>query len=305
VDEPAPIVAFVYDRPAHTRRMFASLLANPEAERSDLYVFCDGPRDQAAEAAVGEVRGFVRGLSGFRSMTIVERETNLGLADSIIEGVTTVCAKHGRVVVLEDDLIVSPHFLRFMNDTLDLYEDEPAVMHVSACAYPVEPSTLDDTYFLRVPLCWGWATWERAWREYRRDLGLMREFDGHMRREFDFDGTYNYWEQLVLNKEGRIKTWFVFWYATLFLRGGLALFPRQPLARNMGFDGTGVHCHPTHRYDVDLSPDAIPVAPIPVAESAGMFESHRRFFRSVSPGPAGRARHRAARMLVSTRRART
>jgi len=133
--------------------MFASLLANPEAARSDLYVFCDGPRDQAAGAAVGEVRDVVRGLSGFRSITIVERETNLGLADSIIEGVTAVCAKHGRVVVLEDDLLVSPHFLRFMNEALDLYKDEAAVMHVSAGAYPVEPSTDDDTYFLRVPLC--------------------------------------------------------------------------------------------------------------------------------------------------------
>jgi hypothetical protein len=294
---PAPIALFAYNRPLHTRRLVGSLEQNPEARSSDLYVFSDGARDASAEPAVREVRDFARGISGFRTVTIVERQHNLGLADSIIEGVTTLCERHGQVVVLEDDLVVSPHFLRFMSDSLSLYAEQPRVMHVSACAYPVKHSLTTDTYFLRVPLCWGWGTWDRAWRSYRRDLSLMAEFTKRMRHEFDFDGTYSYWQQLALNKSGHIRTWFVFWYAALYLSGGLALFPREPLAQNLGFDSTGVHCGATGVFDIKLGAGPVRVEPIPIVESHDAFDAHRRYFESISPSLAMRVRSRAAYLL--------
>jgi len=150
----APIALFVYNRPVHTRRTVEALLKNALAKESDLIIFSDAPKNPEAAEAVSNVREYIRTITGFKSMNIVERETNFGLARSIIEGVTMLCKEYGRVIVLEDDLITSPYFLQFMNDALDTYSNEDKVMHISGSTYPIGHMK-DETFFLRIPLCWG------------------------------------------------------------------------------------------------------------------------------------------------------
>src|SRR5690242_7563345 len=136
-NELAPIVLFVYNRPEHTRRTVQSLLANDLARSSDLFIYSDAPRDDAAAAATVAVRDFVRTIEGFRSVTIIERNRNLGLARSVISGVTEICDKFGRAVVVEDDLLLSPDYLSFLNSALDQYSKEPKVFSVSGFNYGV------------------------------------------------------------------------------------------------------------------------------------------------------------------------
>lgn len=276
----APIALFVYNRPAHTRQTVESLQKNALSKDSDLIVFSDAPKSDVQAEAVNEVRQYIRQIDGFKSVTIVERETNFGLARSIIEGVTRLCEEYGRVIVLEDDLITSPHFLRFMNDALDMYEHEERVMHISGATYPIE-SMEEDTFFLRIPLCWGWATWNRAWQHFRKSNDVMSKFDRRMRKAFTFNDTYNTWQQLEQNKNGVISSWFVYWYATLFLRNGLALFPGKSLVRNIGMDGTGVHCLASNNYDMELSATAIRVFPISLIESEKAVIRHENYFRRI------------------------
>jgi hypothetical protein len=190
--------------------------------------------------------------------------------------------EYGRVIVLEDDLVTSPHFLRFMNDALDMYENEDRVMHISGATYPIEAME-DETFFLRIPLCWGWATWDRAWRHLRKDNDVMSKFDYKMRWDFTFNGSYHSWRQLAGNKKGLINTWFVYWYATLFLRGGLALFPGRSLVKNIGMDGSGVHCGEDTAYDVEPSVSAIQLMPIPIKESMNAVIRHEICFRNIYP----------------------
>lgn len=281
----APIALFVYNRPEHTRQTVEALQKNDLSRKSDLFIFSDAPKSVAQTEVVHEVREYIRQITSFQSVTIVEREMNFGLARSIIEGVTELCEKYGRVIVLEDDLITSPHFLRFMNDALEVYKDEERVMHISGCVYPIEEME-EETFFFRVPLCWGWATWDRAWKHFVKNNDVMLKFDREMRKDFSIDGTYHYWKQIEDNKRGLINTWFVYWYAALFLQGGLALFPGRKLVKNIGMDGSGVHCGPGYcGYDSEPSASAIRVTRIPVKESNKAIMRHRDLFLRECPPP--------------------
>jgi GT2 family glycosyltransferase len=279
----APIALFVYNRPDHARQTVEALQKNELASVSDLFIFSDGPRDDVARSGVSAVRNYMNAINGFKKVTIVERDKNLGLAASIISGVTEIVNGFGKVIVLEDDLVTSPFFLRYMNDALDFYRDETKVMHVSGGAYPIGDMGTDDTYFLRIPLCWGWGTWKRAWDKFEKKLEIMQQFDRRMISRFNFDDTYPYWRQLELNRDGLLNTWFVFWYARVYLSGALALFPKKALVSNIGHDGTGAHCGATDLFNVELSPEPIRIEHIPIAESRKAVGLHKKYFRSIHP----------------------
>lgn len=274
----APIALFVYNRPDHTRKTITALQNNFLSKDSDLIIFSDAAQSADQAEAVKKVRHFIGQIDGFKSVTIIERGANFGLARSIIEGVGALCAEYGRVIVLEDDLVTSTHFLQFMNDALDMYEHEDRVMHISGSTYPIERLE-DETFLLRIPLCWGWATWDRAWKHFQKNNEVMLNFDKKMRRKFSFNNSYHYWEQLEANAKGLMNTWFVYWYATLFLRNALALFPGRSLVKNIGMDGSGVHCGTDHSYDVEPSASPVKVLPIAVEESKVAVRRHESFFR--------------------------
>ncbi|WP_426993726.1 hypothetical protein [Methylomonas sp. CM2] len=143
----APIVLFAFARPEHTRITLEALSANSLASQSDLIVYSDAARSLEEEIKVTKVRSLAHNIRGFRSVSVIERETNLGLARNIIEGVTDVCNRYGRLIVLEDDMITSPYFLTFMNSALDKYYDNKTVWHINGWNYPINPEGLSDTFF--------------------------------------------------------------------------------------------------------------------------------------------------------------
>lgn len=236
----APITLFVYNRPWHTRQTVEALQKNELAEDSDLYIYADAPKRLEHDDAVNEVREYIHGISGFRSVIIVEREKNYGLAESIITGVTEIVNRFGTVIVLEDDLVTSPFFLRFMNESLDRYADNPLVWHVNGWNYPIDPTGLPDTFFWRVMACWGWATWSTRWMHFEKNPNkLTSSWDGELIKRFNLDGADDLWAQVEGNLNGSIDTWAIFWYATIFKNGGLCLSPKSPLLQNIGVDGSG------------------------------------------------------------------
>jgi GT2 family glycosyltransferase len=250
----APIALFVYNRPAHTRQTVEALLKNELAGESDLIIFSDAPKKLEAAKAVREVREYIRTIIGFRSVSIVEREKNWGLANSIIDGVTTVVNKYGRIIVLEDDLITSPYFLNFMNKALDTYQDNEKVMHISGYMFPIDNADMPETFFLRTASCWGWATWSRAWRHFEKNpKKLLNEYTEQIINRFNMDGAYNFWAQVEQNEKELIDTWAVFWYASVFQKGGLCLHPKFSMISNIGHDETGLHCGNTDIFAVQLA----------------------------------------------------
>lgn len=239
----APIVLFVYNRPQHTQKTVEVLQKNDLAIDSELFVYSDNARDEKTQSDVDRVRAYIKTIKGFKKITIIEQEKNKGLAKSIIDGVTEVVNAHGKVIVLEDDLVTSPYFLRFMNDALNFYENEKAVWHISGWNYPIDTEGLDDVFLWRLMNCWGWATWQDRWMYFEKDIDkCITTFNDDDVYRFNLDGAENFWSQILANKNGKMNTWAIFWYATIFKNNGLCLNPRQTYVQNIGNDGSGENC---------------------------------------------------------------
>lgn len=277
----APILLFVYNRPEHTRRVIESLKANAEAADSELFIYADQARSETDIQQVSEVRRLIRSTDGFKQVTVIEREKNWGLARNVIDGVTTQVNAHGRVIVLEDDLVVAPHFLRFMNDALEMYKNEEKVGHIQACDFTKDPS-LPDTFLIRWTGSWGWATWERAWKHFNPDGKelLSRLEERHLTRYFDFNGNYPFTRMLRRQIAGKNNSWAIRWNASLFLDGILSLNVGKSLVQNTGFDGSGTNCGGGGLYATDLWMNPLPVSPIsPVEENKEARKVFERYYR--------------------------
>lgn len=277
-----PVALFAYRRPEHLGRVLDSLRSNPEAAGTELFVYSDAARKSEDIPLVEAVRERVRDLQGFRTVQLIERKENLGLSRSIITGVTELVERYGRVIVLEDDLVVSPDFLAYMNRGLELYGDDLEVASIHGYCYPVRED-LPETFFIRGTDCWGWATWARAWKHFQPDGRLLLEQLKRrgVCREFDFGGSFPYVRMLKEQILGKNDSWAIRWYASAFLDGMLTLYPGKSLVANIGFDGSGEHCAEEGGMEGDLYSMVREYAKVPVRESAAARMQFERHFRTL------------------------
>lgn len=276
----APIALFTYARPDHTRQAIASLLQNPEAARSDLYVFSDGPKTEAKREAVEANRQYLRTISGFKSVSVVERSENWGLSRSLIAGITDLTDRFGRVIVVEDDLILSPFFLRYMNEALDKYAHDDRVSAISAFLNPVE-GDVPETFFLRYFACWGWGTWKRAWQLFEPDARKLLQQMRWKKNAFDIQGSAAFYGMLYCQKVGLVDSWAVRFYASSFLTNKLVLFPHETLVLQAGMDGSGTHSKQESSFkNLRLASRPVSVQEMPVVESAVMCRAFAHFYRN-------------------------
>ncbi len=276
----APILLFVYNRPEHTHRCIESLKRNSLATDSTLYIYADGAKNNIQQAAVNEVRSYIHTICGFKETIIIERDENWGLARNIIDGVTTQVNQYGRVIVLEDDLVVAPYFLQFMNDALETYQDEPKVGHIQACDFTQDPS-LPDTFLIKWTGSWGWATWDRAWKHFNPNgKELLQELEqGKLTHTFDFNGKYGFTRMLRRQIEGKNNSWAIRWNASLFLKDILSLNVGRSLVQNEGFDGSGTNCGGGGLYASHLHLAPLPVEKIsPVQENLKARQAFVRYY---------------------------
>jgi hypothetical protein len=252
----APIIIFVYNRPEHTRLTLEALSNNELANESDLFIFADGEKektDKTEKDNVKEVRKLIREKKWCKNVTIIESEHNKGLAKSIIEGVTETVNKYDRVIVLEDDLITSPYFLKFMNENLELFKSHQYVYSVNGYMFPI---TTDKKENILLPYTstWGWATWKEKWAvfEYempQKNLIINNKF---LTQRFNL-ADYPYTSMLNAGN----NSWGIRWYYHVFIRNGLGVFPTISLVQNIGFDGTGVNHTKTTKQKQTLSSNVI------------------------------------------------
>ncbi|VFQ47296.1 glycosyltransferase [Desulfoluna butyratoxydans] len=244
----APVALFTYNRPEHTRRTVEALRNNELAGATPLIIFSDGPRDHSMDKSVQEVRNYISTVDGFESIVIHHRKKNMGLASSIIQGVTEVAGESGRVIVLEDDLVTAPSFLSYMNEALSFYRDTPEVFSISG--YNLPPQTMKiaadypyDVYFNPRAHSWGWGTWADRWAKADWQVNDFKTFiaDREQIRQFHSGGE-DLTHMLQLQMEGRIDSWAIRWCYTHFREHAFCVYPTRSLVENIGFDGSGVHC---------------------------------------------------------------
>ena len=276
----APILLFVYNRPEHTRRCIESLLKNSLASESNLFIYADGAKDSTQQEAVNEVRNYIRSIQGFKQITLMERSENWGLARNIINGVTTQVNRYGKVIVLEDDLVVAPYFLQFMNDALEVYKNEPRVGHIQACDF-TQDSSLPATFLIKWTGSWGWATWDRAWKHFNPNGNeLLQELEERkLTHVFDFNGKYGFTRMLRRQIEGKNNSWAIRWNASLFLKDILSLNVGRSLVQNEGFDGSGTNCGGGGLYASHLYLQPLPITKIlPIKENKEARQAFVRYY---------------------------
>ncbi len=283
----APIALFVYNRPLHTRQTLNALAKNYLAQDSILYIFADGAKANATPTqaeALKEVRAIIREQTWCKEVYIIENEENKGLANSIIAGVTQVIEAHGKIIVLEDDMLTSPHFLRFMNEALNFYEKEEKVASIHAYIYEIP--NLPNTFFLNDPGCWGWATWKRGWKLLEPDgEKLMREIKSkNLVKRFNYENTYPYFLMLERQVKGENDSWAIRWYASLFLKNKLALYPHQSLVHNIGNDASGTHAkNNEHYFEVKTAEQSIDIQIINIEPSQEAYQKIVDFWKNSFP----------------------
>ena len=274
----APIALFVYNRPEHTRRTLSYLQKNLLAEESRLFIFSDGPKSEADRLKVEQVRQLLKEVSGFKSVKIEERKGNLGLANSIIAGVTKLVSEYDKVIVFEDDLLSSPYTLQYFNESLTRFAKEEKVMHVGAYMYNLPNKKLPQTFFYRAATSWGWATWARAWKDFEPDIDtLMGKFDKEKIHRFSIEGNMNFWKQMEQFKAGKNNSWAIRWYASIFLKNGLTLNPSHSLVHNIGHDGSGIHSNNEKTYQVQIAKKPVTEFPTEIRESLAAYQAIKQF----------------------------
>lgn len=252
----APVVLFVYNRPFHTEQTLNALASNIEAVDSELYIFCDGVKIGASIEDVNNinlVKKIVRNENRFKKVNLIIRENNIGLANSILNGVTEVVNKYGKIIVLEDDIVVTKDFLYYMNKSLHIFESRKNVYHING--FNNESNLqflLNDYYFLNFMSCWGWATWRDRWDnivlDYSYFYDLLMNSNATL-YDYNYDNVLKFHKQLEMNINGEINTWAILWYSTVYFNKGLCLTPKYSFVNNIGMDGTGVHCGSTSVYN--------------------------------------------------------
>ncbi|MFB6454365.1 sugar transferase [Chitinophaga sp. Hz27] len=284
---PAPIVFFAYKRPDHAQRVLESLAANKEAADSELYVFADGPKANASPedlANIAATREVIRSRKWCGTVHITEKVQNEGLANSVISGVSQVIARHGKVIVVEDDLVLSPYFLQYMNAGLEMYEDDAQVASIHGYVYPVQEQ-LPPTFFIRGADCWGWATWERAWKQFEPDGkklydALRLKGEG---KEFNFNNSYDYMKMLRKQINGQNDSWAIRWNASAFLKNMLTLYPSRSMVENIGMDASGTHmdANDAVSFKVQLADKPVLLEKIPVEASPKGTSAFEAYFNSI------------------------
>ena len=245
----APIVLFVYNRPWHTQQTVEALQRCELATESDLYIFADGPKTCATEeqkAKISEVRKYIHTIDGFRLVTIEESETNKGLANSVISGVTKVIEKYGKAIVVEDDIVAHPFFLRFMNEALDTYQGNQKIFALSATMEKFSiPSKYGKNIFLTHRFgSWGWATWADRWSIVDWEINnypIIKQPTKKQIKHFCKGGA-DLWPMLQAQYRGDIDSWAIRMGYNMSLQNKLCLRPVKSFVYNIGMDGSGIHC---------------------------------------------------------------
>ena len=266
----APIILFIYNRPWHTQQTIEALAANKGAKEGFLYVFADGPKESASPEElkkIHETREYIKTQRHFNNIQLFESATNKGLANSIIEGVTSILYRHDSAIILEDDLVTSPYFFDYMNNALVKFEHNEEVISIHGYC---EPIAFDKpAFFLRGADCWGWATWRRGWELFEKDATKLKQelLDRNLKYDFDYYGTFPYFKMLEKQISGEVDSWAIRWYASAFLKNKLTLYPSKSLVKNIGQDGSGTHQQADRSLEVNLPQNPVSLDNLAIEES--------------------------------------
>jgi hypothetical protein len=290
----APVVLFVYNRAECTLKTLEHLKLNVLADQSELFIYSDGPKiDANAEdlIKIQDVRGIILKEKWCKEVHIIESLFNHGLADSIINGVTEIVNRYGKIIVLEDDLLTSMHFLEYMNTGLNFFEYQSNVFQIVGYTAPIKTKFRNEAFFLPMSSTLGWGTWARAWEYFEK---IPQDYtklltDKKLRKKFDLDNSYPYSDMLIRQMETNVDSWGIRWCWAVFKQHGISLFPDRSLIAHIGFDQQATHTknpmpdfnkYWTQKYKIEAYPETIKV-------NYKFYSKIKHFYKKGSPKSLG------------------
>ena len=282
----SPIIFFACNRPEHTLKVLSALKKNKLSKKSSLIIYIDKPIKKIDMMLYLKVVKIIKNTSGFKNKKIILRKKNFGLAKNFMYGLSDVFKKYDRAIILEDDNLVSPYFLDYMNKALDLYKKEKTVSSIYSY-FPKTREKLPDTFFLKGSwtFTWGIGIWRRSWRLFEVDgTKLLKKIDNkNLKKEFNFNNSYDWYSMLERSINKQNQSWSIKWYASTFLKNTFTLFPQYSLSKNIGMDGTGINTPQTKIWDVEPYKKKINVNQIKINESTSGYKAAKIFFNSIEP----------------------
>ena len=244
----APVAVFVYSRFDKARECLSALEKCKLANESDIHIFADGYKGDKDREKVTSVQEWVKRYAvdckAFKSVNVHIKEHNVGLAKSIISGATELINKSGKVIVVEDDLLVSRGFLAYMNGALDFYEKDENIWEIASYGYNLKALRKypHDLYLSYRSSSWGWATWKDRWDSVDWEVKDYEQLQNSTEMQKRFcRGGGDLYPMLQMQMRGELDSWAIRWNYAGSKRNALTVYPKYGLVRNFGFDGSGTH----------------------------------------------------------------
>lgn len=243
------ILCFGFDRPMHLERMLNSLEKNHESIDSDVYICIDGPADGTDLEMHSKTVEVAKKNWNFKSTKLILREKNLDCRTNIINTITELFKTNDRLIILEDDLVLGPNFLSYMNAALHKYLNKKEMWCINGYSYP-QLNFKSGSSVSKYVSPWGWGTWSDRWEIFVNEDYDKKNFISSLsendRKKFNVENLYDWEDIIVKNELGKISAWDAYWYQAVFMNKGFTLYPNKSHIRNEGFDGTGMHCSSTN-----------------------------------------------------------
>lgn len=247
-----PIAIFAYNRPKHLINLLDSLENNRLSELSDVNIFIDKCDDEKIHNSILEAANKKR---KFKSLSVITHDENIGLKSNLIFGINEVLNNDDGIIVLEDDLFLDEYFLEFMNKSLNEYKESCDVYHINGWSYPQLINRKKSNFVGTLASPWGWATWKNRWDsfndEYKNNDYINKKNKKYIKK-FNYYNLTNFSRQLLANTNNEINTLDIYWYQFIFLNNGKTIFPQHSLVSNNGFDGSGMHCGVSDKYEYKM-----------------------------------------------------
>lgn len=275
-----PVVIFCYNRPKHLQTTLLSLKKTTETANTPLFVFSDGPASEKEKEAVNDVHTIIDNIDGFKDVTVKKQALNIGLANSVIEGVSEVLRQHEACIVLEDDLELSPFFLRYMNEALYHYKNDKKVFSVSGYCPPIKipPDFPHEAFRFPRINSWGWGTWRDRWEKVDWNVQNFGSFitDPNQVKKLEQQGK-DLPVMLLKQQTGKTHSWAVRFNQACFELGMTNIYPVQSLVQNRGADSSGTNMKVSRKFSVSLATWC--PSPHPAGTDPRINKSFRKFYR--------------------------
>ncbi len=242
----SPVAVIVYNRPTFAQRLF-HILEELQPER--LFIIADGPKADDPEDArrCRDVRDVFKTIPWNCRVERHFSNVNLGCGKRPASGISWVFDQVDRAIILEDDCIPNRSFFRFCDELLDRYAEDERIMQINGNNFQFGNQRTPHSYFFSsLSICWGWATWRRAWRHHDMGLAAWPSLRGTSWLEdiVEHPVAVRYWSdkfQKAYHSKGDIDFWDYQWSFAIWYQNGLTIMPRETLVTNIGCGALATH----------------------------------------------------------------